>query len=126
MFGLVCGRIAGETSAGAIQQGDVSASNLKTYENVWRRSIGLDLTAMSWLRRLLYRLPDQQLNRIFRISAELRADDILNRTADIDFQGRTLLSLARDPRLFITLVSASVLSVPSLIGTEYRKGSHST
>lgn len=126
VFGLACGRIAGETSAGAVEEGDVSAPNLRTYENAWRRLIGLDLTAMSWLRRLLYRLPDQQLNRIFRISAELRADDILNRTADIDFQGRTLLSLARDPRLFITLVSASVLSVPSLIGTASRKGSHST
>jgi geranylgeranyl reductase family protein len=126
VFGLACGRIAGETSAGAVEEGDVSASNLRTYENAWRRLIGLDLTAMSWLRRLLYRLPDQQLNRIFRISAELRADDILNRTADIDFQGRTLLSLARDPRLFITLVSASVLSVPSLLGTGSRRGSHST
>jgi digeranylgeranylglycerophospholipid reductase len=126
VFGLACGRIAGETSAAAVEEGDVSASNLRTYENTWRRLIGLDLTAMAWLRRLLYRLPDQQLNRIFRISAELRTDDILNRTADIDFQGRTLLSLARDPRLFITLVSASVLSVPSLIGTRSRKGGHST
>jgi flavin-dependent dehydrogenase len=126
VFGLACGRIAGETSAVAVEEGDVSASNLRKYENAWRRLIGLDLAAMSWLRRLLYRLPDQQLNRIFRISAELRADDILNRTADIDFQGRTLLSLARDPRLFITLVSASVLSVPSLIGTGFRKGRHGT
>jgi digeranylgeranylglycerophospholipid reductase len=121
VFGLACGQIAGETAAGAVEEGDVSASNLRTYENAWRRLIGLDLTTMSWLRRLLYRLPDQQLNRIFRISAELRADDVLNRTADIDFQGRTLLSLARDPRLFITLVSASVLSVPSLIGTGARR-----
>jgi geranylgeranyl reductase family protein len=126
VFGLACGGIAGETSAKAVKEEDVSSSRLRTYENAWRRLIGLDLTAMSWLRRLLYKLPDQQLNRIFRISTELRADDILNKTADIDFQGRTLLSLARDPRLFITLVSASVLSVPSLIGTESRKGSHST
>jgi len=121
VFGLACGQIAGETAAGALEAGDVSSSNLRAYENSWRRLIGLDLTAMSWLRRLLYRLPDQQLDRIFRISAELAADDVLNRTADIDFQGRTLLSLARDPRLFITLVSASVLSVPSLIGTGARR-----
>jgi flavin-dependent dehydrogenase len=123
VFGLACGRIAGQTSAVAVEEGDVSASNLRAYENAWRGLIGRDLTAMSWLRRLLYRLPDQQLNRIFRISTKLNAGDILNRSADIDFQGRTLLSLARDPRLFITLVSASVLSVPSLIGTGSRKGS---
>jgi digeranylgeranylglycerophospholipid reductase len=121
VFGLACGRIAGQTAARAVENRNVSATNLRTYQNAWRRLIGLDLTAMSWLRRLLYRLPDQQLDRIFRISAELRADDVLNRTADIDFQGRTLLSLARDPRLFITLVSASVLSVPSLIETGARR-----
>lgn len=123
IFGLACGQIAGETAADAVQVGDVSGSRLRSYETTWRRLIGLDLTAMSWLRRLLYRLPDRQLDRIFRISTELKADDILNKTADIDFQGRTLLSLARDPRLFITLLSASVLSVPSLIGTGRRKGS---
>jgi digeranylgeranylglycerophospholipid reductase len=123
VFGLACGRIAGETAANAIRERDASASRLSSYEKAWRRLIGLDLSAMSWLRRLLYRLPDRQLDRIFRISSELKADDILNRTADIDFQGRTLLSLARDPRLFITLISASVLSVPSLIGTGTRRTS---
>jgi flavin-dependent dehydrogenase len=122
VFGLACGQIAGETAAIAVQEGNTSVSRLGSYENRWRRLFGFDLTAMSWLRRLLYRLPDRQLDRIFRISAELNADDVLNRTADIDFQGRTLLSLARDPRLFITLLSASVLSVPSLIGTGTRKG----
>jgi hypothetical protein len=70
---------------------------------------------MSYLRRFLYRLPDRNLDHIFGIANELRADEILNRTSDIDFQGKTLLSLARDPRLFTTLVSASILSIPSLI-----------
>lgn len=118
VFGLACGRLAGETAAQAIRDGDTSAARLSEYEKRWRRLIGFDLTAMSWLRRLLYRLPDRHLDRIFGISGDLSADDVLSRTSDIDFQGRTLLSLARDPRLFITLLSASVLSVPSLIGSE--------
>ncbi len=120
VFGLACGQIAGETAARVVREGDTSASRLRSYETTWRRLIGFDLMAMAWLRRLLYRLPDRQLDRIFQISAELGADDVLNRTADIDFQGRTLVSLARDPRLLITLLSASVLSAPSLIST--RKG----
>lgn len=117
VFGLACGRIAGETSASAVLEGDTSASRLSRYEKMWRRLIGFDLNAMSQLRKLLYRLPDRQFDQIFRISDELKVGDVLSRTADIDFQGRTLLSLARDPRLFLTLVSASILSVPSLIGT---------
>jgi flavin-dependent dehydrogenase len=115
VFSLVCGRIAGETAAKAIHNDDSSAKRLMEYETSWRELIGFDLRAMSYLRRLLYRLPDRNLDRIFGIASELRADEILNRTPDIDFQGKTLLSLARDPRLFTTLLSASVLSVPSLI-----------
>ncbi len=117
VFGLACGRIAGETAAKAVLDKEFSASRLEEYETRWRRMFGFDLWAMSWLRRLLYRLPDRNLDRIFNIAQELGADDILNTTTDIDFQGRTLLLLARDPRLFITLLSASILSVPSLIRT---------
>jgi digeranylgeranylglycerophospholipid reductase len=116
VFGMACGKIAGETAARAIGDDDTSSTCLALYEKSWRRLIGFDLMAMSWLRQLLYRLQDRSLNRIFGISADLKADEILNRTADIDFQGRTLLSLSRDPRLFITLLSASVLSAPSLLG----------
>lgn len=127
VFGLLCGRIAGETAATAVRTGDTSADQLSAYDERWRALIGFDLAAMSWLRKMLYRLPDRYLDRIFTVSHELRADEILNRTADIDFQGRTLLSLARDPRLFITLLSASLLSAPSLLGHGTRtiwKGSH--
>jgi digeranylgeranylglycerophospholipid reductase len=116
VFGLICGRMAGETAATAVHVGDTSANRLSAYEERWRNLIGFDLAAMSWLRRMLYRLPDRYLDRIFTVSHELQTDEILNRTADIDFQGRTLLSLVRDPRLFITLLSASLLSAPSLLG----------
>ena len=115
VFGLACGRIAGETAAAAIRSEDFSAERLEVYERSWRQLIGFDLRAMSYLRRLLYRLPDRNLDRIFSIASDLGADEILNRSSDIDFQGRTLLGLARDPRLFITLLSASILSVPSLV-----------
>ena len=115
VFGLACGRLVGKTAADAIRSDDFSANSLKAYENSWRELIGFDLKAMAYLRRLLYRLPDENLDRIFRIANDLGADKILNTTPDIDFQGRTLLGLARDPRLFITLLSASVLSAPSLM-----------
>jgi digeranylgeranylglycerophospholipid reductase len=118
VFGLACGQIAGETALEAVQAGDSSSSRLRLYEEKWRQLIGFDLNAMSWLRKMLYRIPDRYLNRIFTVSRGLRTDEILNRTADIDFQGRTIFSLARDPRLFVTLLSASLLSAPSLLTTE--------
>ena len=116
IFGLACGRLAGQTSARAILNGDTSSSFLKSYEDSWRRLIGFDLKAMSLLRRLMYGMPDRHLDRIFGIAKDFRNDEILGKASDIDFQGKILLSLARDPRLFITLLSASILSLPSYIG----------
>jgi len=115
IFGLVCGRLAGQTASKAILSGNTSASSLKSYENSWRRLLGFDLKAMSLLRRLVYEMPDRHLNRIFSMSKEFRTDEILGRASGIDFQGKILLSLARDPRLLITLLSASVLSMPSYV-----------
>ena len=115
VFGLACGKLAGQTAARAILSSDTSSSFLKSYEDSWRRLLGFDLKAMSLLRRLMYGMPDRQLNRVFSMSKEFRADEVLERTSDIDFQGKRLLSLARDPRLLITLLSASVLSMPSYV-----------
>ncbi|HUO41946.1 MAG TPA: NAD(P)/FAD-dependent oxidoreductase [Methylomirabilota bacterium] len=115
IFGLVCGRLAGQTAVRAIQSGNTSSSFLKSYENSWRQLLGLDLKAMSLLRRLIYGMPDRHLDRVFSMAKEFRTDEVLDKASDIDFQGRILLSLARDPRLLITLLSASVLSLPSYV-----------
>ena len=115
IFGLACGKLAGQTAARAIQSGDTSSSFLKGYEDSWRRLLDFDLKAMSLLRRLIYGMPDRHLNRIFGMVKEFRTDEVLSRASDIDFQGRILLSLARDPRLLITLLSASILSMPSYV-----------
>jgi len=118
VFGLICGRVAGETAATAVRDANFSSSQMKKYEDRWRSIIGFDLGAMASLRRILYRIPDRHLSRLFDVSNELRIGDVLSKTSDIDFQGRTLLGLARDPRLFLALLSMSVLSVPSLIRSD--------
>ena len=93
VFGLACGKMAGQTAAEAILSGNTSSSYLKNYEDSWRRLLGFDLKVMSLLRRLIYGMPDRHLNRIFSMSNEFRTDQVLGRTSDIDFQGRALLSL---------------------------------
>jgi len=115
VFGLICGKIAGETAVTAVRDENFSSLAMKKYEDAWRSVIGFDLSAMTFLRRLLYRIPDKHLNKLFDLSNELRIDDVLSKTSDIDFQGQTLFGLARDPRLFLAFLSMSVLSIPSLI-----------
>jgi len=115
VFGLACGQLAGRTAATAIMNNDTSCKFLSRYEKAWRDLIGFDLKVMAWLRRLLYGIPDHRLNKIFSIFNGLGVSEVLGKTSDIDFQGRTLLSLSRNPRLLAALLSASLLSLPSLI-----------
>jgi flavin-dependent dehydrogenase len=69
------------------------------------------------IRRMLFRLPDRQLERIFSVARSLNVGDVLGRADDIDAQGRILARLALDPRLAISLLYSSVLSLPFIMNS---------
>jgi digeranylgeranylglycerophospholipid reductase len=112
VFSLICGRIAGKVAHNASTAGDTSESFLREYEIRWKREIGRDLNAMRRIRRMLFRLPDRRLEKIFSIARTLDVASILSKTDDIDMQGRTLAKLGLDPRLTMSLLCSSVLSLP--------------
>jgi digeranylgeranylglycerophospholipid reductase len=114
VFSLVCGRAAGEVAHGASETGDTSESFLSQYERRWKSEIGRDLNIMRRIRRMLFRLPDRQLERIFSIGRTFDVATVLSRADDIDMQGRTLVRLGLDPRLTLSLLCSSVLSLPFL------------
>jgi digeranylgeranylglycerophospholipid reductase len=121
VFGMISGRIAGRIAAEAVAMGDTSESFLRKYEEAWKRMIGFDLKAMYWVRRLLNTVPDGDLDRIFSYAQRLHVDELVSRTSDVDFQGRTILSLVRDPRFFTTLLTATILAIPSFLKTTPRR-----
>jgi geranylgeranyl reductase family protein len=112
VFSLICGKAAGEIAHNAAETGDASASFLSRYETRWKNEIGRDLDIMRRIRRMLYRLPDRQLEKIFSVARTFGAEAVLSRADDIDMQGRTLARLGLDPRLMISLLYSSVLSLP--------------
>jgi flavin-dependent dehydrogenase len=117
VFSLICGRVAGKVAHDASEAGDASESFLGEYERGWKREIGHDLNAMRRIRRMLFRLPDSRLEKIFSIARTFDAAAILSRADDIDMQGRTLAKLGLDPRLAISLFCSSILSLPSVVET---------
>ena len=112
VFSLICGKAAGRTAHEAITSRDVSDSFLSKYERRWKNEIGYDLKVMRAVRRMLFRLPDRQMERVFSVARTFDVDAVLSRADDIDTQGRTLARLAFDPRLAISLLYSSVLSLP--------------
>ena len=115
MFSLICSRIAGETAHEASRARNSSESFLSIYERRWKSEIGRDLDAMRRIRRMLFRLPDRRLEKIFSIARTFDLPAVLSRADDIDMQGRTLAKLALDPRLMISLFCSSVLSFPFIV-----------
>jgi flavin-dependent dehydrogenase len=122
VLSLICGKLAGKTAAKAIQEKDTSSSNLRNYERAWRRLLGFDLAVMTWIRKVFYGLPDPQLDRMFATLNKLGVDDALSQTADIDFQGRTLLALGRDPHLIAGLLSSAFQCAPSFLHHDGTRG----
>jgi len=121
VFSLICGRIAGRIAHDASKAGNASESFLAAYERQWKREIGHDLTSMRRIRRMLFRIPDRKLEKIFSIARTFDVATILSKTDDIDMQGRALTKLGLDPRLAISLLCSSILSLPSVVesgGTE--------
>jgi digeranylgeranylglycerophospholipid reductase len=115
IFSLICGRIAGRVAHEASRAGDASESFLSEYERRWKHEIGHDLNVMRRIRRMLFRLPDRRLEKIFSIARTFDAAAILSKADDIDMQGRTLAKLGLDPRLAISLFCSSILSLPFIM-----------
>jgi flavin-dependent dehydrogenase len=118
VFSLICGRAAGVVAHDACEAEDTSEPFLSAYERQWKSEIGRDLNAMRRIRRMLFRLPDRQLEKIFSVSRTLDVASVLSRADDVDMQGRTLARLGLDPRLGLSLLCSSVLSLPFLTDSE--------
>ena len=112
VFSLACGKAAGEVAHDACEAGDASERFLGKYEGRWRHLIGRDLDVMRHIRRMLFRLPDRQLERIFSAARTFEAATVLSKVDDIDMQARTLTRLGLDPRLMISMLYSSILSLP--------------
>jgi len=115
VFSLICGKAAGEVAHEASRSRDASESFLSKYERRWKKEIGGDLAVMRSIRRMLFRLPDRHLEKIFSIASTLDVPTVLGKADDIDMQGRTLARLGLDPRLTVSLLYSSVLSLPFIV-----------
>lgn len=103
IMGLTCARIAGEVAARAIREGDFSADLLKQYETRWRQQLGFDMKAMLFARKLLNRLSDREIDKLFSVAMKLRLDEALIHVKNLDFQGMEAVKLAIRPSALFTL-----------------------
>jgi digeranylgeranylglycerophospholipid reductase len=97
IFGLTCAKIAGEVAYEAVERQDFSEQFLCRYQSRWKQQIGFELAAMLQLRKMLDSLPDRRIDGLFDLCSRLGVDSVLEKVGDLDFQGRTLVSMVRYP-----------------------------
>jgi digeranylgeranylglycerophospholipid reductase len=97
IFGLTCARAAGEVAYEAVKRQDFSEAFLSRYQSRWKRLLGFDLAAMLQMRRMLNSLSDSRIDGMIDLCTKLDVDSVLERVGDLDFQGRTLVSMVKYP-----------------------------
>jgi len=110
--GLLCSKIAGEVAYESLRNGDFSEAFLSRYQSRWRELIGFDLAVMLKMRKMLNRLPDEKIDKLISLCTKLGMDQILQEVGDLDFEGRSLVRMARYPT---TLVIAFYSILSSLL-----------
>jgi digeranylgeranylglycerophospholipid reductase len=103
IVGLLCSKIAGEVAYEAVKNKDFSEAFLSRYQSRWKQLVGFDLKVMRQLRKMLNRLSDDKVDKIIDLCAKFRVDEVLEEFGDMDFQGRSLIPMIKQPKALVTL-----------------------
>ncbi len=112
IFSLTCAQIAGEVCCQAIERDDVSENALQSYEKQVRDKLGFDFDVMLKARRAVDSFSDSKINRALRFAGRIGLDRALRDVEEIDFQGRALFSLLKQPAAYAVLTYLVGLYLP--------------
>ncbi len=103
VFGLTCAKTAGEIAYEAINKQDYSSNFLSNYQSRWKHLVGFDLLTMLQMRRMLDSLSDKRIDKVIDLCNKFEISEILERLGDIDFQGRSLISMIKNPEVLTVM-----------------------
>ncbi len=99
IFGMTCARIASKVAAASINANDSSSNFLRQYQIACEKILGFDNRIMLKMRGILDDLSDRQLNNLIGFCEHAGIGQSLRNFGDLDFQGRSLFSSLRSPKV---------------------------
>ncbi|MCW4021039.1 MAG: NAD(P)/FAD-dependent oxidoreductase [Candidatus Bathyarchaeota archaeon] len=93
VLGGLCASSAGEIAAAAMDHKDLTATFLARYESIWRSELGGELRTALWARKVMNRLSDKTLDKLFEVIIKNDLQGFLSAEGDMDFQRGVLLKL---------------------------------
>jgi flavin-dependent dehydrogenase len=104
VFGITCAHVASEVGAKAFERQDLSEEFLSLYQQRISDLLGFDVKVMLRARQILNNLSDERIERVMHFAVRAGLSNALRNVEEIDFQGRSLLNVARKPAALATLV----------------------
>lgn len=111
IFGLLCSKIAGEVAAKAVVSSDCSAEFLSQYQCRWKKAIGFEFTVMRYLRLMLNKLSDKEVDKLIGLCSKFEVGKILEEHGDLDFEGTSLIRMLRHSSTLIVFLYFLLSSV---------------
>lgn len=102
ILGGLCAREAGKVAAEAVSRGESSSRFLRRYELSWKSMLGGEFSSMSLARRLMNRLRDEDLDKLFAAVKEAGLQPLLTRLVeegDMDMQRNVIREALGNRRL---------------------------
>ncbi len=116
-YGLLCADIAANNLHRALDDNDLSARNLASYEREWKKKLGRELKIGYYARKFYEHLSDSQIDRIFDIIKSSGIDEALLKADDLsfDWHGEVILRLLGHRVLSKAI---EVMKIPFRIGVD--------
>jgi geranylgeranyl reductase family protein len=105
ILGGICASIAGKIAAEAVACGDCSAQFLSRYEHLWKDELDKDFRTMQFARRVMNRLSDQTVDKLFKILIKENLQGLFSAEGDMDLQSSVLLKMLRKREILEVLPS---------------------
>ncbi|MGA9838919.1 MAG: NAD(P)/FAD-dependent oxidoreductase [Thermoplasmata archaeon] len=127
--GMRCAEILSEVADDALRRGDVSESALAEYDRRWRAELGEEFRKALYLRRILTRLTDADLDALIAALQGAELTSTIVAFGDIDFPTHVARQLLRQSPSLVRLLpkalgawwSSSALRIPELDPGPLRK-----
>jgi geranylgeranyl reductase family protein len=105
-YSLLTATLAAETITRAFHRGRLDDASLSEYEKRWQDRLGQELRIADWLRGIVTRCTDREINAIVQAMASESVQALLQRTARFNWHRDAILAIARQPGIKSLLVRA--------------------
>jgi geranylgeranyl reductase family protein len=105
-YSLLTAALAAEVLIEGLAADRLDAAFLARYERRWQERLGGDLRIGDWLRRLVTRCTDAEIDRLVRAFASDDVRELVRRTARFNWHRGVILGLARHPGLAALVLRA--------------------